>query len=344
VWVGLTFAWSPTTKADYVAILAGLAVLPPALAWAAGATRGIDRELVQRAAIASAAMLIVGLSVEGALDYPLNQVATPQETVGNLARNLGRGGVCALVLTFASLAAVRAQGLPSGAIAALLAGGGFVAFQFDVAANIIGWSLGLMAIGAALLLPRITVTGIFGGGGVLVLGAPLLYPLASSVGRLFAEGGQLPLSLDLRARMWDFSVARIAEKPWTGWGFQSARTFDDPIVVQGWTVTQLQIHPHAAPLQIWLETGFIGAALAAAALFAAGWSVGKAVQNDKWVAASIAGAMTVLLIVYAFSYSMWDDWLVALAGLAAAVIFASRSASTTRGRKAPETDSEFIPL
>ena len=74
------------------------------------------------------------------------------------------------------------------------------------------------------------------------------------------------------------------------------------------------------PLQIWAETGFIGAALAAAFLFFLGsklkspsaWS-----PISKYAAAGLTGAC---VAICSFAYSMWNEAFWASAILAAAVV------------------------
>jgi O-antigen ligase len=343
-WAGFSFAWSPTHDVEYAGVLLGIAILPPLLGWVATTAADYDRTIVRRAAVCCFAILFVGLMVEAIFAYPISKISTEYDDVGALIRNLARGGVCALALCFVAAAAAWRLTLKRAVVASILVAGAVVSFQFNVIANPVGYFAGVAGAGVALLLPRAAIMSVFAGAAALVMSAPWLYPAAAAFGRSISPNGELSLSNELRARMWDFAAARIFEHPILGWGFQSARTFDEPIVVRGWTVTRLQIHPHSAPLQVWLETGLIGASFAAIALLLAGWTLSKSLAKDKVVAAALVGSATILLTVYAFSYSIWDDWLVALISVVGAILIASRANVSEQNLAKSVSKSEFEAL
>jgi len=343
-WAGFSFAWSPTHDIEYAGILLGIAILPPLLGWIAAVSSAYDKTIIRRAAVSCFVILVVGLMVEALFAYPFSKISTEYDDVGALIRNLARGGVCALALCFVAAACAWRLTLKPALVGGILFAGAIVSFQFNVIANPIGYFAGLIAAGAALLLPRAVIMAIFTGAAALVMSAPWFYPTAAAFGRAVSPTGELSLSNEFRARMWDYASARIFEHPILGWGFQSARTFTEETVVRGWTVTRLQIHPHSAPLQIWLETGLIGASFAAIALLMAGWVLGKSLEKDRIVAAALAGSATILLTVYAFSYSIWDDWLVALISVVGAILIASLANVTERDLATSVSKSEFEAL
>ncbi|HVZ30436.1 MAG TPA: O-antigen ligase family protein [Asticcacaulis sp.] len=63
----------------------------------------------------------------------------------------------------------------------------------------------------------------------------------------------LPASWAARIDIWTYAVNRSLEKPWLGWGYESARRFD-PYIPD---------HPHNLSLQAWLELGIPGLLLMA---------------------------------------------------------------------------------
>lgn len=173
------------------------------------------------------------------------------------------------------------------------------------------------ALGAALLIMPIVV------GGALHSGAP---------------GERIPPSAMHRLVIWDFAIARIAERPILGWGMEASRdipggqgqaprevldrlgvhsppwleAFADP------RVQLMPLHPHNGALQIWLELGLVGAVIAALLVALLGRAAARAAHPAAAAGALAAGFTTGML-----SFGVWQPWwiaaellaLVALAGL-----------------------------
>ncbi|MGE0533281.1 MAG: O-antigen ligase domain-containing protein, partial [Hyphomonadaceae bacterium] len=78
----------------------------------------------------------------------------------------------------------------------------------------------------------------------------------------------------------------------------------------GETVPLLPLHPHNLSLQLWLETGVIGAALVAAALI---WGAVRSARRSlaRVDAAALAGALAAGALIAHFSYGAWQEWWVA---------------------------------
>ncbi|WP_249118121.1 O-antigen ligase family protein, partial [Neoroseomonas alkaliterrae] len=175
---------------------------------------------------------------------------------------------------------------------ALLLGGGaavIVALPGDTAK--IAAVLGVAAALAALRAPRLVPRAIGGGLAALVLLMPLL---VAAVPALPVE--RLPISALHRMLIWDFTAARIAERPVLGWGMEASRAIpggrgNPPAEVldrmrvtdparRAWFaephVQILPLHPHNAALQVWLELGAVGAALAAALAWLLGVAAARA--------------------------------------------------------------------
>ena len=75
------------------------------------------------------------------------------------------------------------------------------------------------------------------------------------------------------------------------------------------------------PLQVWAETGMIGASLAAIFLFFLGWRLKPPSEWSPISRFAAAGLIGVCAAVASFAYSMWNEAFWASAMLAAAVIF-----------------------
>lgn len=222
--------------------------------------------------------------------------------------------------------------LPRAAKAALLAGGLAVALWLPGEAAKIAAILGLLAAFAAMAAPRLVARGAAAALGGLFLAAPLLFALA--LPRL-PDLSPLPFSAQHRIMTWDFVLERIGERPLRGWGMEASRaipggsdTFppavlerfglDSPAERAVWArdvAHRLPLHPHNAALQVWLELGAIGAALAA--LLVALMLLQAA--TPPAIGAAVAGATTAQL-----SFGVWQPWWVASLVLAALLAYIQR--------------------
>ena len=115
-----------------------------------------------------------------------------------------------------------------------------------------------------------------------------------------------PPSWDHRLNIWAFATDRILEHPMRGWGIDASRTFGSAI----------PLHTHNAPLQIWLELGAFGAAMAAAFYAWILYGVVGWTGVDRRDGAMAAGALVSYLVVSGFSFGVWQEWWLALGALA----------------------------
>lgn len=297
-------AWSEHAAARQAAKLAALA--PLSLLFAAGAAA--DPRLSRAGGIAAFAVLGVLLSIEAIWALPLNRAAQPEVDPGELLRNVSRGASLCVAIAFPAAAALMARGgqgwTQLGLLALVL--GGFVSFQFDLFANTLAFGAGLIAFFAAFLAPRFVIGTTITVLVVWLLAAPFATPFLSG---LF-EPGQLPYSWNARLEIWAYVCERVAEQPWIGHGLDAARAH----------LPEIPVHPHSASLQIWLETGAVGALVAAAALVAGGIALVRAVGRNRAAAAGAAGTLTVIGIVANLSFNLWAEWWFATMFIAAGLV------------------------
>ncbi len=120
-----------------------------------------------------------------------------------------------------------------------------------------------------------------------------------------------------RVLIWDFTLARIAERPVLGWGMEAARAIpggEERVATadllrfglggqREWfevvRAQKLPLHTHNAALQIWLELGLVGAVLAAGLVLALGWRA-----TDP----GAAGAFACAIAIASLSYGVWQGW------------------------------------
>lgn len=199
----------------------------------------------------------------------------------------------------------------------------------------VGTGLMLLAMAIVKCLPRNGFKVIFTSLAFYVVAAPML--ISWALEHLRATGMPLPRSFFSRTYSWELVGSKVSEAPLIGHGPEATQVWRDTFGDHpewladatlrfgdsyAWEVYRvIPIHPHNMPLQIWAETGMIGAILAAIFLFFLGWRL-KAPADwppiSKYAAAGLIGAC---LAISSFAYSMWNEAFWASIVLASAVIF-----------------------
>ena len=149
-------------------------------------------------------------------------------------------------------------------------------------------------------------------------------------------------SLTIRGEIWQETIPFIWQKPFFGWGIEASHVL--PHLPEAAHLTRVQRdllnwgHTHNAPLQIWLELGAVGAALAAAALY-------FGIRALRVLPPSLLPYATITILaafaVACVSPGAWQAWWWALLGLIAvayAMAIAARFADALR--RADESGAE----
>lgn len=116
-----------------------------------------------------------------------------------------------------------------------------------------------------------------------------------------------PPSWDHRLNIWAFTANQIVEHALRGWGIDASRTFG----------TAIPLHTHNAALQLWLELGSVGAALAAAFFAWILYGVVAWTGNDRRSGAMAAATLISYLVIGGLSFGVWQEWWLALGAIAA---------------------------
>jgi O-antigen ligase len=140
--------------------------------------------------------------------------------------------------------------------------------------------------------------------------APLVVQEGVRSGAIGALHRLVPASWDARLNIWAFVSALIAEHPLRGWGLDASRSFGSAI----------PLHPHNGAIQIWLELGALGAALAGALIGWIGSTLTATSRINPSLAAAGAGSLTAYLVIGSLSFGVWQEWWLALGGLAAGCV------------------------
>lgn len=119
-------------------------------------------------------------------------------------------------------------------------------------------------------------------------------------------GDAIHTSLKHRFAIWEFTLARIVERPWLGWGLDAS-----PFLPGGddtaWPHAKLMpLHPHNFILQIWLELGLAGLVAALAIIL---WlAVGVATPRPRLLVFAGLTALLGALGIAGASFGLWQTW------------------------------------
>ncbi|MCA3739862.1 O-antigen ligase [Phenylobacterium sp.] len=211
------------------------------------------------------------------------------------------------VLTLLAPPALAAVSGRTRWILGLVLGAGIIgpALVFGYDAPLLALACAILAAGLVLGLPSLAprlLAGLSAGG---VLLAPVLAKGAFALGLDERIAPLLSESWLQRLGYWGKAVEWIWARPLPGWGLDASRAFGPGI----------QLHPHNAPLQIWMELGLIGA-VAAAIVWASIFSgLSRPVRTP---AAAAATATAVAYLIFgAVSFGVWQEWWLALGALSA---------------------------
>lgn len=137
-----------------------------------------------------------------------------------------------------------------------------------------------------------------------------------------------------RMEIWDFVARKALEQPFSGFGLEATRDiakFDTQML---YAKVDHVLHPHNFVIQLWVEFGVWGAALASAAfavMLSAIYECPRSLQRF-FLPLSMA-----LLVVAAISYGLWQAWWLGLfmALLALSVLIARASHQSAADLDAP---------
>ncbi len=211
------------------------------------------------------------------------------------------------------------------ALAALFAATAAVVFCSEHETSMLGLAAGALVFVTAWLWPRAVRVGMLA---IWCLAFIVIIPLSSELAK---EGVQqvpwLPYSARSRITLWAYTAQKIPDAPLLGIGLTSTRTQSadrssprrqEPLAEgdSGGRPLAWKTGPHSHNefLQTWYELGAVGAIL----LLAAGCAViayigGLPPALQPFMLAQFVG----FFAMAAFSWGMWQSWLMALSGLAA---------------------------
>lgn len=331
-WLSASVAWTtagPLGLKTAQGIWASIATLPLA-AWAVASPRPADQSVAQRGIIAGAGLALFVLMIESlGSTAPINQLTRPGKDFLAIQGDLGRSASATLTVAGVALLCLARQKAGQLAMVFFALVAFVVSTRFGTDLNLVGVCVSVLAAGFAWVMPRVTLVGIGTLGAAVIALGPKLYATAAALAQNISDG-DLPLSYARRVQMWEAAVGLIGKDPLKGQGLGAATGFNAPLEYGGFPWTLLQRHPHSAPLHIWLETGMVGALLAAVLTLTAGFAAARAFGRDRLAAAALMAGLTHVALNWGLSHSAWREWVwAALIALVAYALAARKTAPQT---------------
>ena len=333
VWAILSEYWSPASRGiatgnllegDFAVRSAGLRMaltLAFGTILIAGALRIANgrAQLSARLTLGAFALqgfLVILSVILGGQVLPLIYGDDPQR-IGEGIQNIGRNAnAFALVLPVLVAYLMVRPAMAWKGLACLVTLVSVVAFaRIDASAAMIGAVLMVAAFAIVRLYPRNGLRALFLAVSGYVALAPLL--IGGLLFGLAKAGISLPGSFQSRAWSWEVVIGKIQQAPLFGHGIEASKTWRETYADHPDWLAQLPDfwaqypvvpgHPHNMALQIWGETGAVGAAFAALTIGLIGWRLPPATELRGDIGYAIAGMLAVATCLFSFSYSVWNE-------------------------------------
>jgi O-antigen ligase len=264
-------------------------------------------------------VLVVLLSFfeKQALQMFAGLMPTSDEGVQNISRD---AQIMAVVAPGLALTLVESRWRIAGIMLAILVLAATTAALAvrEVFAGLLALAAAAAAIGVVAVFRRSGFRIIAGIIAMVVLAAPVIFGFLSRNG----DAASANDTISYRMAIWRRVTDVIAEHPVWGSGVGVLRTIREQIP-EGDFKGQFLIpnHAHNMTLQLWAETGVIGAALLAGAILLAGWRMPAPAQLGRtgWRAAGLAAALFANACV---SFDLWNAGWWGMAGFLAVLIVA----------------------
>jgi O-antigen ligase len=303
VWATASAAWSPDPRRslEVAARLAGLFAAGLALAAAAGAVAS-----PRRLSLSLVSGLGLGIVLAAADLASRGAVSAPFSTRVYQPAWLNQASVAFAVLLGPSAALLACIGRRVPAVLLAFAAALTVFLLAGTAAKtalVIGFSMAVLLFVARCGVARAAAAASI----LIVVTAPLTFPRLERLPELPGVADAVKDSAGHRLLIWSFAGDLIAEHPLAGWGLDAARAVPggkEPIEPGE---TWLPLHPHNAPLQVWLELGAPGAVLFALMMTLPWLGLAEA-EWPRLFAAAAGGALTTAFTACLATYGIWQEW------------------------------------
>jgi O-antigen ligase len=306
-WCAISLIWDLNSREGLRKLLDIAAIFGAGLGLA-GIGDYLDDRTQRRLAWSLIGGVLVGLvllGVETAFDFPLYRMVKGDDPrLVDLVESKRSVDSLPLLVWPAALALAR-LGRPW--LGVVLAGLFTIAcFKLTASSATLGMAVSLPLLALATVSPKATRGALMA---VTILAFALIIPLAIAA---YDGGGThatwLKRSGQHRVEIWRFAAEKSLERPLLGYGVNASRLVPNGSMVSAFQDAGkpiIPLHPHDAFLQVWLELGAVGVAIAAAFLLALLRGVGRSPPRTQPFALAGYGAA---LVVAALAFGLWQSW------------------------------------
>lgn len=318
IWANISAVWNPQftpsfSDAHKILIMGGLLIFSPLIL---AALRHTDRMYLRHALMAMSLAAVAVMVADIASGWGLSLFIDPVGADENLSRrqsdammNLGHGlysymqYLAPLFILYLSFLSKPWPWIAAIGFGALIILGSWLNL---LNIGIIGVAIVVFTMLIAMFLPKFTLISSLLLFTALIILAPVIGILSNWL--ISAEVLSLGPSWDHRLHMWAYTWEQIQTQPIMGHGFDAARTFEDTYPSKyGYHVALISLHPHNIGLHIWLETGFIGAALISLSLLAL-IKPSLRYANTVGKAMALSGFIIATALIGATTIGVWQFW------------------------------------
>jgi len=317
VWALVTAAWAISTLTA-LELWKSLALIFAAILITLNAAAHLDeaaRDRIATWAVLGLGLGLVILGIELTFAQPLTRLIQ-SGTAPPRPSSLNAGVSLALALVWPVAAAVWRRGQSKLAVG-LVIGVALVVYFCDGTSAKIAFIAALAVFALVWVAKARAVDMLCLIAALMILAAPIALRTVIPAPQTFDQSvtGAARSALH-RLYIWDFAAQHVIEKPLLGWGLDSARALPGGKRSVLGNAPVMSLHPHNGALQIWLELGAPGAALAALLVLVMGAAVRRLSRAGQ---ASNAAALFGALTVAGLSFGIWQNWWMAALGLIAVV-------------------------
>ena len=328
-WAAFTSTWSPRqlplvefdfANGDFAvrSEMLRVGLLVPAIGLLLAAVPRLDQRRRDRIlriagwAFAAQAVIVLLLAAfeQSVLDFLTPWIPDHSEGVQNISRNCLVMALAAPFLVM-GLAEGRKPWIAAGLMAAVVVIEGVILTYRGVHGGLLALFAAALSIGV-IAIWRTSGFRILGVGlALLVWTAPMFFGLLA----LDTDVATAATSSEWRLAIWNRVIEVTAERPFEGSGLGVLRTIDD--VIPDGPLAGMPLvpnHAHNMLLQLWAETGAIGAGLLAIAIMLAAWRL-PAPERLGVAAPRLAGLIGGTAAIACVSFDLWNEWWWAVVGL-----------------------------
>lgn len=332
-WAIASSLWSIVPAHSLAEGLRLLAIAAGGLVLVAAATRLRPDEgrMVGTALVGGAVTALVLLVVERTSDGAITRLVFDPDLGTRLPlQRFDRGATTLVLALFPALVVLLARGRWRSALG-MTALAGLLVVSLISHAAILALAAGLVAFGAARLVPRILAVLLALALVAAPVAIPIVVPSFEETVALHQRVPALNPSALHRLFIWRFVAERIAERPVLGWGMDAARDLPGGQLDLATTYPEAQLpanaralplHPHQGELEWRVDLGVPGTVLMLAILVWSLWQAGWRGSVSPTRRAGTLAWATAAIVIGSVSYGFWQAWWLACLWLGAAVLAA----------------------